>query len=699
MAPELQQLLKMISAMRTSIGGVAASLGSFKKKELGRFGKQICPTNVTLGGVIVSCLCTTSTIAEERYSMAGPDRAGIFGPGSAFSGRSYSPYANRNFPTEVYFGDTHVHTGLSGDAGGAGTTLLPRDAYRFARGEQITSNLGLPFKLMRPFDFFMITDHSDGMGSIIDIIQGAPNVMATESGKRYHEDFNTGGSVAAEAMWRLIGEFGQGKLDPALNYQPGNPAYARTWDQIVAAAEEFNDPGVFTTFIAYEWTSIEAGNNLHRNVIFRDGAEIAGRIVPYTTTPPLGSNDPRDLWAWLENYENTTGGQVTAIPHNGNLSSGMMFPLLDDFAEGEPAIDDKYAKTRAKWERLYEVSQPKGDSETHPALSPDDEFADYETWDWGNLDLSSAKTLEMLPGEYARSGLKRGLAMESALGVNPFKFGMAAGSDIHTALSAIEEDNFIGKYATYEPTPKDGPHRASHVADSNEDLGIGYKGWRYNAAGITAVWAESNTRGAIFDAMERRETYATTGPRMRVRMFGGWNFAPEDALRRDLAHIGYRRGVPMGADMTPAPAADASPSFLVYALRDPMGANLDRIQIVKGWLDAETGEAMERVYEVVWSEGRERDADGKLPPVGDTVDLSIPSWTNTIGASELGTVWKDPDFDISERAFYYARVLEIPTPRWTAYDAVRFNITHDDEVPLKGQERAYTSPIWYTPNG
>ena len=634
---------------------------------------------------------------EERDSLAGPDRAGIYGPGGAFPGQSYSPYANRGYPTNVYFGDTHVHTGLSADAGGAGTTLLPRDAYRFARGEQVTSNLGIPFKLMRPFDFYMITDHSDAMGAIIDIIEGAPNIMATESGKQYHKDFNAGGTVAADAMWRLIGEFGQGELDPALNYQPGNPAYKETWDHIVSAAEEFNDPGVFTTFIAFEWTSLEMGNNLHRNIIFKDNADRAGQILPFTTTPPMGSNNPRDLWAWLQDYEDQTGGDVIAIPHNGNLSSGMMFPLVDHFAESEPPIDGDYAKTRAKWERLYEITQPKGDSEAHPALSPDDEFADYETWDWGNLDLSTAKTRDMLPGEYAREGLKRGIAFQASLGANPFKFGIAAGTDIHTAMSAIEEDNFIGKYASYEPTAEVGPHRASHVADQNSELGIGYKGWRYNAAGVTAVWARENTRAAIFDAMERREVYATTGPRMRVRLFGGWQFPEGEVLFRNLADFGYRLGVPMGSDLTKLPSAGASPSFLVYALRDPMGANLDRIQIIKGWVDAETGETLEKVYDVAWSGDRKPESNGKLPPVGDTVDLSIPTWTNTIGASELGRVWKDPDFDPSEHAFYYARVLEIPTPRWTAYDAVRFGIKHDKEVVLKGQERAYTSPIWYTP--
>tara|TARA_R110002110_G_C13470525_1_gene720932 strand:+ start:44579 stop:46501 length:1923 start_codon:yes stop_codon:yes gene_type:complete len=633
-------------------------------------------------------LTTVSTIAEESRGAAQSK--------SIIAERPYSPSAERNFPTDVYFGDTHVHTGHSADAGGAGTTLMPRDAYRFALGEQVTSNSGLPVKLARPYDFFMITDHTDAMGAIVDIIQGAPNVMATESGRRYNKDFNEGGDVAGEAMWRLIAEFGSGKLDPALNYQPGNPAFKRTWDTIVEAAEEFNDPGVFTTFIAFEWTSLEMGNNLHRNVIFRDGADLAGEIVPYTTTPPQGSNNPRDLWKWLQKYEDDTGGNVTAIPHNGNLSSGMMFALTDDFAEGKPAIDAEYAATRNKWERLYETTQPKGDSEAHPKLSPEDEFADYETWDWGNLDLSTAKTDEMLPGEYAREALKRGLVMKEKLGANPFKYGMAGGTDIHTALSTQEEDNFFGKYATYEPTNE---KRAMHVADKNEELGIGYKGWRYNAAGVTAVWAQSNTREAIFDAMERRETFSTTGPRMRVRFFGGWSFVADDARNRQLAVLGYGKGVPMGADMPAAPAGAKAPNFLVSAQRDPMGANLDRVQIIKGWVDARTGQSREKIYDVAWSGDRKPRRNGKLPAVGDTVDLSVPTWTNTIGASELTTVWQDPDFDPSERAFYYVRVLEIPTPRWPAYDAVRFGISFPEEVVVKGQERAYSSPIWFEPNG
>ncbi len=603
----------------------------------------------------------------------------------------YSPYADVDYPTDVYFGDTHVHTALSADAGGAGTTLMPADAYRFARGEQVTSNTGLPVKLARPYDFYMITDHSDGMGVITDLIAGAPNIMADPDGREMHEAFKQGGKVAMQATQRLISQFAQGTLSPVLNYQPGNPAYARVWGELIQAAEDFNDPNRFTTFIGYEWTSLVKGNNLHRNVIFRDGAEQVGQVVPYTTTPPLGSPNPKDLWAWLQAYEDKTGGQVTAIPHNGNLSNGMMFALQDDFAAGAP-YDRNYAETRQKWERLYEVTQLKGDGEAHPLLSNEDEFADYDNWDWGNLDLSAAKTPDMLPGEYARSGLLRGLELQATLGVNPFKFGMIGATDTHTGLSTVDDDNFFGKFPLYEPNPG----RALHEAKGNEELGLGYKGWRYSSSGMTAVWATANTRGALFDAMQRREAYATTGPRMRVRFFGGWDYEQDDLLQRDLARVGYGKGVPMGADLKAAAAGAQAPRFLVYAQRDPMGANLDRVQVIKGWLDA-SGKPQEKVYDVAWSGERKPGANGKLPPVGDTVDLAIPSWTNTIGAAELGAVWTDPDFEPKLRAFYYARVIEIPTPRWTAYDRVKFKLDLPADVPLKTQERAYTSPIWYNP--
>lgn len=617
------------------------------------------------------------------------DSAGL--TAAEFKGRPYSPYADRAFPTEVYFGDTHVHTGLSADAGGGGTTLMPREAYRFARGEQVTSNTGQPVKLSRGLDFYMITDHSDAMGAITDIIKGVPAIVATEQGKKFHQAFNEGGETALRAAQELTAMFAQGQIDPVLNYQPGNPAYKRVWDDIIAAAEEFNNPGTFTTFIAFEWTSLVKGNNLHRNVIFRDGPERAGRIVPYTTTPPIGSPNPRDLWKWLQNYEDTTGGDVLAIPHNGNLSNGWMFAMQDDFDDGAP-LDADYAATRQKWERLYETTQIKGDGEAHPMLSSEDEFADFETWDYGNLDASEPKTNAMLPGEYARSGLLRGLQLEAKLGANPYKFGLVGASDTHTGLTTPDNDNFFGKFTAYEPKPDRSQHTSRAYADGSPAL----YSWQYITAGLTAVWAEANTRGAIFDAMHRREAYATTGPRMRVRFFGGWDFADGDQNTRNLAQVGYSKGVPMGSDLPKRPESAKAPSFLVYALRDSMGANLDRVQIIKGWLDA-NGEPQERLYDVAVSGGRRISEDGRCQiQVGDTVDLSVPTWTNTIGASELGGIWTDPDFDPNLRAFYYARVIEIPTPRWTAYDAVKFGIEMPKDTTLKAQERAYTSPIWYT---
>lgn len=604
--------------------------------------------------------------------------------------RPYSPHANRDYPMEVYFGETHVHSALSTDAGGGGTTLLPRGVYRFARGEQVMSNTGQPVKLARPLDFVCLTEHTDGMGVITDILKGTPSIMADEQGKKYHEAFNAGGDTARQASLDIIKQFGQGTLSKALIYQPGNPGYQRTWEDLVQAAEEYNEPHRFTALIAYEWTSMVKGNNLHRNVIFRDGPERALQVVPFTMTPPVGSPDPRKLWEWLQKYEDKTGGQVVAIPHNGNLSNGILFAMQDDFADGA-AYDLEYAETRQKWERLYEIGQTKGDTEAHPILSPTDEFADYETWDWANLDMTQAKTHEMLPGEYARSALKRGLEFEAKLGVNPFKFGFVGGSDIHTGLITNDDDNFFGAFAWMEPDGK----RANKVAKENTNLGVSYKGWQYASPGPTAVWAQANTRAALFDAMKRREVYATTGPRIRVRFFGGPGFTKDDLKARDIAAAGYDKGVPMGSDLPPI-SRGAVPSFLVAALRDPDGANLDRIQIVKGWLDGE-GKGQEKVHDVAWAGDRKPGTDGKLPPVGDTVDLSVPTWTNDIGAGQLSAVWIDPDFDPSQRAFYYTRVIEIPTPRWTAYDRVRFKLDLPRDIRLKTQERAYTSPIWYSP--
>ncbi|MEH6587615.1 MAG: DUF3604 domain-containing protein [Halioglobus sp.] len=602
----------------------------------------------------------------------------------------YSPYANREFPTQLLFGETHVHSALSADAGGGGTRLMPRDVYRFAAGEQLNSNTGQPVRLARPFDFFALTEHTDGMGAFTDIMRGAPEMLADKQGKYFHEEFTAGGDRAKAASIELIRLFSQGELSDALNYQPGNPGYKATWHDLVAAAEEFNRPGEFTTLIAYEWTSLVKGNNLHRNVLFRDGPERALQMLPFTMTPPTGSPDPRDLWKWLEKYEQTTGGDVLAIPHNPNLSNGMMFALQNDFEQGA-AFDEKYLATRARWERLVEIGQTKGDSETHPLLSPDDEFADYERWDWANLDMTQKKTPQMMETEYVRQTLKNGIGLAAGGAINPFKLGFVGGSDIHTGLSTSFDDNFFGAFTWMEPSPE----RAMKVAKGNKELGISYKGWQYASPGPTAVWATENTRGAVFDALERREAYATTGPRIRVRFFGGYSFDDDDLRGRELARMGYQKGVPMGSDLPPAGKGQVA-SFLVWAVRDPEGANLDRIQIVKGWVGKQ-GRAQEKVHDVVWAGQRSPDKNGKLPAVGDTVDLSVPTWTNDIGAAQLATVWRDPDFDPAQHAFYYARVIEIPTPRWTAYDRIRLQAPVDDSVPLKTQERAYTSPIWYQP--
>lgn len=610
------------------------------------------------------------------------------------SGKSklYSPYASQDFPTKVLFGDVHVHTGLSGDAGGSGTRLMPSDAYKFARGEEVISNTGQPVRISQPYDFLAVADHTDGMGVILDILAGKPNIMADPYGRELNAAFNKGGKAAREATIGMIAKFAQGEINEALNYQPGNPAYKATWETIVQAAEDYNVPGEFTALIGFEWTSLVKGNNLHRVVLMRDGADRATMIEPYTTTPPLGSPNPRDLWKWMANWEKETGGQILAIPHNGNLSNGWMFPLVDNFNQDNP-FDDTYLKNRARWEPLVEMTQAKGDGEAHPLLSPDDDFADFETWDMGNLDVSQAKTPQMLPGEYARSALKRGLEIDTARGINPYKFGMIGSTDTHTALSTNAENNFFGKMAPKEPRPG----RSVGFDKINRKLGIKRANWQTVASGVVAVWAKENTRGEIFDAMVRKETFATTGPRIRVRFFGGYDFNTEDSFTREPASLGYRKGVPMGSDLSAAPQGEA-PSFLVAAMKDPQSGNLDRIQIVKGWVDAH-GKAQEQVYDAVWGDADRRKLNrrGELPVVGSTVDAKTATWTNTIGNAELITVWKDPDFDPAVKAFYYARVLEIPTPRWTTYDAVRFSEEMAKGAPVSIQERAYTSPIWYSP--
>ncbi len=433
----------------------------------------------------------------------------------------YSPYAGRNFPTRPYFGDTHTHTSYSMDAGAFGARLGPKDAYRFAKGEEVIASSGQRAKLSRPLDFLVVTDHSDGMGFFPQLIGGDPGLLATPQGRKWYDEINSG--KGAQAAVDIITSFGKGQMPKGFP-TPGTPAYRSAWRETIKAAEEANEPGRFTAFIGYEWTSNAGGNNLHRNVIWRDNGAKASLVEPFTTLPPLGSPNPRDLWKWMAMVEEKTGAEILALAHNGNLSNGRMFPIIESFTGKR--IDREYAENRMRWEPLYEATQIKGDGETHPFLSPNDEFANFERWDKGNLDLTEVKKPEMLEFEYARSALKNGLKMEAELGVNPYKFGLVGSTDAHTGLAAVEEDNFFGKTSSSEPSAD----RATHPFVKTDKAVI--MGWEQTASGYAAVWATENTREAIFDAMKRRETYATTGPRMVVRFFGGWDFEAADANNR-----------------------------------------------------------------------------------------------------------------------------------------------------------------------
>jgi hypothetical protein len=545
----------------------------------------------------------------------------------------FSPYAGRNFPTKVYWGDTHLHTDVSVDAGTM-NRIGQEDAYRFARGEEVTTTHGLQAKLSRPLDFLVISDHAEMYGLMPQLLGGNQEILSTETGKRWYDALSAGDKdktfdTAMEIVRSLSGDEPPIKSDKAVR---------DAWQNYTALADKYNDPGKFTALIGYEWTAI-GGNNLHRNVIFRGDSSVANRTVPFSQ---FDSKNPEDVWKHLAAFEKETGDEVLAIPHNGNLSNGRMFRV--ETFDGQP-LTKELAAMRAQYEPLVEVT------------------------------------------------LKTGLKLDKTLGVNPYKFGMIGSTDAHTSLAAVEEENFFGKHSGVEPEP----HRWEHVVIEAPDPKFTIKGWQQAAGGYAGVWATENTREAIFDAMKRKETYATTGPRMTVRFFGGWDFDEDDTNTRLPATAGYAKGVPMGGDLSAAPDGKA-PTFLVAAAKDPYSGNLDRIQIVKGWMNAD-GETEEKVYDVVWSDDRKPGADGKLPPVGNTVDVGNATWSNSIGDPEMIAAWEDPDFDPDQRAFYYARVIEIPTPRWTAYEAKRFNVEMPDEVPMTTQERAYTSPIWYSPKG
>jgi len=619
---------------------------------------------------------TTTEVGKVQGEAKQPESGEVKKEGVA----DYSPYV-KGYPQKVLFGDTHVHTAISNDAFGAGNRLGPEEAYRFARGDVIVTSHGERVRLNRPLDFLVVADHAEAYGAFQQIYAANPKMMTDATVREWHELLKQG---TQESNQKLAEAFANSMLNKSLpKVLFDKETMTSMWEKHLDVTEKYNDPGKFTAFQGYEWSSTPKGTNLHRVVIFKDGADKAGQILPFSA---YDSEDPEDLWNFFDSYQKQTGGDVLSIAHNGNWSSGTMFDVKT--FPGEP-LTKAYAEERMRWEPLYEVTQMKGDGETHPLLSPDDEFADYETWD---TSLSGVPlTVERLKGEYGRAGLKRGLELEEKIGANPYKFGMIGSTDTHTSLATADEDNFFGKLSHMEPDK----YRWKHIIGKLGEFTL--LGKDMVASGYAAVWATENTREAIFDAMKRKETYATTGPRMLVRFFGGWDFEAEDANTRLPGETGYKKGVPMGGDLTKAPKGK-SPTFLVAALKDIFSGNLDRIQIVKGWLDKK-GKAYEKVYDVVWSNAAKRKIgkNGKLTPVGNTVDLKKATWTNTIGAPDLITVWKDPDFNPDQKAFYYARVIEIPTPRWSAYDAVRYNTKMGDDVLMTTTERAYTSPIWYNP--
>lgn len=612
-------------------------------------------------------------------ALAEPDAGVTAGDITKFD--HYSPYAFQDFPDQVLFGDMHIHSNLSPDAGMLGTSLSAADVYRAARGETVMSNTGQPFRLVRPLDFLVLTDHAEAMGLAPMLRESSPLLLSSRRGREVWEAFNSGPEQAMQAFGGLLADVSAG-VDPFSDIDMGGSI----WPDFVEMADTYNQPGVFSAMTGFEWTSQPGGNNLHRIVVFADGAEKTSRVRPFSL---FDSQNPADLWAYMANYEALTGGRVFAHVHNGNLSNGLAFTA--GTFDGTP-MDAAHAALRSRWEPIMEITQIKGDGETHPTLSPDDEFADFERWDVGNLDGSAAKKPEMLRFEYARSALLTGLEVEAALGVNPYDFGFNGTSDAHTGLPSTGEENYFGKMAKSEP----GPDRFSGEVIPAADPALRIITAQESASGLTGVWARENTRDEVFDAMIRKEIFATTGTRLRVRLFAGWDFQPGDELAPDFAKVGYTNGVPMGGRLHTPPEGSA-PSFVVRALRDPDWANLDRVQIIKGWIDAD-GTSRERIYDVAVSDGRVIGEDGRARvPVGSTVDVPTATFTNTIGAPLLSAYWRDPDFDPAERAFYYVRVLEIPTPRWTTYDAVRFGVPLPTAVPPAVQDRAYTSAVWYSP--
>lgn len=594
---------------------------------------------------------------------------------------------------EAYFGDLHLHTSYSLDAYLMGTTTInPDQAYRFAKGK-VVNYLGQPVQRREPLDFLAVTDHSENIGVLSEL--NAPNsevsksglgerlramlVPVTDSDGRLDFAKDPGWPEKLGAFWR---DYFGGTKSHLPNDVKAEPIAA--WTRTINYANSNYEPGKFTTFIAYEWTAAPYGANLHRNVIFE------GSSAPFPFTAQ-DSREPQDLWAWLKAIRKN-GIEALAIPHNGNASNGLMY----DWIGGGEYMNRAYAEERQLNEPLSEVSQGKGQSETHPLLSPNDEFANYEIFDFME---ERRQQVGRLSGSYLRDALGAGMVMQRKIGANPFKYGFVGGSDLHTGLSVSAQADYAGSPFTAnlgggKPTEqKAASGLAGGAAAKKVNITL-----ETTSGNLTGVWAESNTRESIYSALRRRETFATTGTRLRFRFFGGWQF-PENLLQQpNWLATAYAAGVPMGCDL-PAKTADAnSPSFAIWASKDPNSGNLDRVQVIKVW--EESGRQKEKVFDVVWAGSRKRDPlKGTIPPVGDTVDPATGRYSNNIGAAELMTIWKDPEFNPQHLAAYYLRVLEIPTPRWSTLLAIQNGLPVPKAVPASEQQRGWSSPIWYTPQG
>ncbi|MEP0133436.1 MAG: DUF3604 domain-containing protein [Eudoraea sp.] len=579
----------------------------------------------------------------------------------------------------VYFGEEHMHTRNSFDAFTVGVSATWDDAYRFAMGEEIElSTTGEKLKRRTPYDFVTITDHSEYFGVLKDLVNPESPLSKTDLAKQLAKG-KTDPDAAKAAVSMLIGSL---VSNSPLEQFVTPELLLSNWTKFVAVADKYNKPGEFTTLYGFEWTSIPDGRNMHRNVFFRETPP----VVPFSS---FNSIEPEDLWTYLEIQRNQ-GIQCFAIPHNSNVSNGWMFS--DRKFQGKVGtdggkIDARYARRQQENEPLFEMFQTKGGSEAHPLLSPNDEFADFEQFP--NL-INLGVPAKITSGAFARQGLVVGMRIEDEVGYNPYKMGIVAGADVHSGYQGNEEFDWKGAHGNQDDTIE---KRLSPVPNASGD-----KGYAVSSAGTTAVWATENTREGIFDAMKSKETYGTSGTLIRLRFFGGWDYDDNLTIDADFVKKAYEAGVPMGQDLKQKPASAEAPTFAVWALKDPESGNLDRVQIIKGWADPVTSYPREKIYEVVWSDDRAIDATtGKLPPVGNTVDVKKASYKNSIGDSQLSAVWTDPDFDPKMKAVYYVRVLEIPTPRWSTYDAVKLGVEPPKDVPASIQERAWSSPIWYSP--